>query len=91
MSDKNEGSVLTQLFKTFFGKHWPVWVGGIVVGFLNVLLFAIKSPWGASGGINNWGENIFSSIGVFNLEHVTPTNLNLYGMLCLMIISGSCI
>ncbi|MBN2730146.1 MAG: YeeE/YedE family protein [Bacteroidales bacterium] len=89
MSKTNEGSVLTQLFKTFFGKHWPVWVGGILLGFLNILLFAIKSPWGASGGIGNWGENIYSVLGVFSLENVTATNASLYGMLCLMIIVGS--
>ena len=90
MSKTNESSsVLSQLFKTFFGKHWPVWVGGIILGSLNILLFAIKSPWGASGGITNWGQNVFSSVGLFSLGDVTPINLSLYGMLCLMIIVGS--
>ncbi|MBU0488655.1 MAG: YeeE/YedE family protein [Bacteroidetes bacterium] len=84
-----ESGVLVQLFRTFFGKHWPVWVGGIVLGTLNILLFAIKSPWGASGGINNWGENVFSSVGLINIESVAPVNENLYGMLCLLIVVGS--
>jgi uncharacterized protein len=82
-------NVLTQLFRTFFGKHWPVWVGGIVLGTLNVLLFAIKSPWGASGGIDNWGANILTNLGILSIENVTPTSLSLYGMLCLLIILGS--
>lgn len=90
MSDSSkDNNVLIQLFRTFFGKHWPVWVGGIVLGTLNILLFAIKSPWGASGGINNWGENFFSTIGLFGLEEVSPVNENLYGMLCLLIVVGS--
>lgn len=80
---------MTQLFRTFFGKHWPVWVGGIVLGTLNVLLFAIRSPWGASGGFNNWGENLMSSTGLMGLENVTPVNMSLYGMLAILIIIGS--
>jgi len=84
-----DNNVLVQLFRTFFGKHWPVWVGGIVLGTLNILLFAIKSPWGASGGINNWGENLYSGFGLFDLAEVVPVNMNLYGMLCLLIVIGS--
>ena len=81
--------MFTQLFRTFFGKHWPVWVGGIVLGTLNVLLFAIKSPWGASGGINNWGENFYSVTGFVSVENVTAVNMSTYGMLCLLIVIGS--
>ena len=90
MSEKNkEPGVLGNLFKTFFAKHWPVWVGGIVLGTLNILLFAIKSPWGASGGINNWGENIYKITGLFGLENATSTSASLYGMLCLFLVVGS--
>ncbi len=78
---KKDTGVLSQLYQTFFSKHWPVWVGGIVLGILNILLFAIKSPWGASGGINNWGENVFGLIGAFGLENAIPLNASLYGML----------
>ena len=84
-----EPNVLTELFRTFFAKHWPVWVGGIVLGTLNVLLFAIKSPWGASGGINNWGANLLNGLGIVSIEHVAPINANLYGMLCVLIVLGS--
>ncbi|NOR86897.1 MAG: YeeE/YedE family protein [Bacteroidales bacterium] len=90
MSDNNKDiGVLGQLFKTFFAKHWPVWVGGIVLGTLNILLFAIKSPWGASGGINNWGDNIYKAFGLFGLENATSLNASFYGMLCLFLVVGS--
>ncbi len=90
MSEKSkESGPLGQLFNTFFAKHWPVWVGGIILGALNILLFAIKSPWGASGGINNWGENVFHLLGIFGLDHPTPLNASLYGMLCLFLVIGS--
>ncbi len=87
-SNKNK-SVLSELFQTFFAKHWPVWVGGIILGLLNVFLFMIKSPWGGSGGYNNWGENIYQAIGFLGLENVTPTKTSLYGMLNILIILGA--
>ncbi len=87
--EKKESGVLAQLFQTFFAKHWPVWVGGITLGILNILLFAIKSPWGASGGINNWGENFYKALGVTNFEGAASINTNLYGMLCILIVVGA--
>lgn len=90
MAEQNkEPGILQELFNVFFKKHWPVWVGGITLGLLNILLFAVKSPWGASGGINNWGENIFKIFGISAFENATPTSASLYGMLCLLIILGS--
>ena len=80
---------MVELFRTFFGKHWPVWVGGILLGVLNTLLFAIKSPWGASGGLTNLGDNLYSLIGLFPDKSITPVTHNNYGMLVLMIIAGS--
>ncbi len=89
MAESKDKNALSQLFQTFFGKHWPVWVGGIVLGFLNVVLFAVKSPWGASGGINTWGENLYSLFGAFGGKHVTPVTESNYGMLVLLLVIGS--
>jgi uncharacterized membrane protein YedE/YeeE len=88
-AEKKQSGIFGQLFLTFFTKHWPVWVGGIVLAILNILLFAIKSPWGASGGINNWGENVYKVFGMFDLGGATPVNASLYGMLCLVLVLGS--
>ena len=84
--DKNS---LSELFRMFFGKHWPVWVGGILLGLLNILLFAIKSPWGASGGLTKLGDNLFSLFGMFSEKVVTPVSQNNYGMLVVLIVLGS--
>jgi uncharacterized protein len=89
MSESKEKNALVGLFRTFFGKHWPVWVGGIVLGLLNTVLFAIRSPWGASGGITNLGDNLFSLFGLFGEKEVTPITENVYGMLVLLIVLGS--
>ncbi|RLD81448.1 MAG: hypothetical protein DRJ10_06170, partial [Bacteroidetes bacterium] len=72
--EKKESGVLAQLFQMFFAKHWPVWVGGLTLGILNILLFAIKSPWGASGGINNWGANFYKILGISNFEGAASIN-----------------
>lgn len=89
MAGSKDKNALSQLFQTFFGKHWPVWVGGIVLGFLNVILFAVKSPWGASGGINTWGENLYSAFGLFGDKVITPIGQSNYGMLVLLLVIGS--
>ncbi len=90
MADQQkEPGILRELFNTFFAKHWPVWVGGVTLGLLNILLFTVKSPWGASGGINNWGENIFKLFGISAFENATPTSASLYGVLCLVLVLGS--
>lgn len=89
MSESKEKNPLVGLFRTFFGKHWPVWVGGIILGLLNTLLFAIKSPWGASGGMTNVGDNFYSLFGAFGDKTVTAISQNNYGMLVVLIVLGS--
>ena len=90
MSDSNEKlGTLRELFRVFFSKSWPVWVGGILLGTLNVMLFMVKSPWGGSGGFNNWGENLYSSLGLLGLESVKSISLHNYGMLNIIIILGA--
>lgn len=85
----NEKNPLVELFNTFFGKHWPVWVGGIVLGLLNIVLFTIRSPWGASGGLTNVGDNLFASLGIFNSEGIMPLWTSNYGMLVVLLVLGA--
>jgi uncharacterized membrane protein YedE/YeeE len=88
-AQNSKPSILKELFNTFFAKHWPVWVGGITLGLLNIIMFAVKSPWGASGTFNNWGENIFKLVGIKAFAEAAPTGTSLYGMLGLILILGS--
>jgi uncharacterized protein len=64
------------------------WVA-IILGTLNTLLFAIKSPWGASGGLTNVGDNFYSLFGMFGDKGIVPVNENNYGMLVVLIVLGS--
>ncbi len=90
MSEKpKETGIFGHLWATFFAKHWPVWVGAVILGALNIVLFAINSPWGASGGINNWGENLYGLLGFSAFEGTTPMGSSIFAMLALMLIVGS--
>ena len=53
----------------------------------------ISSPWGSSGGILNWGQNIFSGIGL-SLDNSAPSGVvsifeNKYALLSLLVIFGA--
>ena len=43
-------------YDTIFGKQWPIWVGGILFGMINVFMFAFERPWSSANGIRNWGN-----------------------------------
>jgi uncharacterized membrane protein YedE/YeeE len=47
-----------------FGQAWPVWGAAIVVATINVFLFAFDRPWTASDGMRNWGDWLFTGLGV---------------------------
>lgn len=81
--------VLRELFDSLFGKTWPMWVGGILLALLNILLFVIKYPWGASGGYVNIGQNLFQSLGAKSLGTSIPISLHTVALLNIFIILGA--
>jgi len=77
-----------ELFDKLFRKGWPMWVGGMLLAFINVLLFAIKYPWGASAGYVNIGQNLFNSLGLEGFD-ATAISLHAVAMLNIFIILGA--
>jgi hypothetical protein len=55
-----------------FGQQWPVWIGGVLFGAINVFLFAFDKPWSAADGVRNWGDWFFNTVGVSDREIITP-------------------
>ena len=49
-----------------FGRAWPVWGAAIIVATINVFLFAFDRPWTASDGMRNWGDWLFTGLGVLD-------------------------
>jgi len=92
MAESQKG-ILRGLWDTFFSKSWPMWVGGILLAVGNICLFLVLKPWGASGGIANWGKNIFNSLGIVQFASETvplPTvSAFPYSILCLMLLLGA--
>ena len=91
-SSPEEGGV-KHLLSTVFGKTWPMWVGGILLGVGNICLFIVLKPWGASGGVLNWGQNIFNSLGIVSFssaEKMLPAvSAHPYAVLCFLMLLGA--
>ncbi|MEA1972546.1 MAG: YeeE/YedE thiosulfate transporter family protein [Candidatus Cloacimonadota bacterium] len=81
--------ILRDLYNKLFGKSWPMWIGGILLAIMNILLFAIKYPWGASGGYVNIGQNLFQKLGIESMGTHTPINLHTVALLNIFIIVGA--
>jgi len=52
------------LWQTIFVKGWPVVVGGVALGVLNVLLYTYRHPWGVVAGLGIWADKLASIVGL---------------------------
>ena len=88
---KEEKGIFKELYNHFFAKSWEMWIGSIILAVLSINLFMIASPWGSSGGILNWGQNLFSGLGL-SLENSAPIAGILeyrYAVLSILVIVGA--
>ena len=90
---KDEKGIFKELYGTFFERSWQMWIGSIILAMLSICLFLIASPWGSSGGLLNWGQNLFSGLGL-SLENsasngVTPLFEYRYAILSIVVIIGA--
>jgi uncharacterized membrane protein YedE/YeeE len=53
-----------QQYAALFGRPWAVGTAAILVAAINVFLFAFDRPWTASDGVRNWGDWVFTGLGV---------------------------
>ena len=79
MSELNEArepeslsEALKNGYDSIFGKQWPIWVGGILFGMINVFMFAFERPWSSANGIRNWGNWFFNSLNVTDITIISP-------------------
>ena len=89
MSDSKKTGVFSDLYNLFFAKHWPVWVGAILAGAINVLMFGIASPWSGSAGYGSWGKNFYKFIDTLGFEGTQSIADNKWAMLSIMIVVGA--
>jgi uncharacterized membrane protein YedE/YeeE len=96
MSDENkkdEKGIFKELYDTLFEHSWQMWVGSIILAMLSICLFMISSPWGSSGGLLNWGQNLFGGLGL-SLENSAPDGVASlfeykYAILSVVVIIGA--
>ncbi len=55
-----------------FVRPWPVIPSALVIGSLNVFLFAFDRPWTASDGMRNWGDSLLQLFGVVAQTDLLP-------------------
>ena len=64
LSQTGFASYLATGYWNVFGREWPPWLGGLILGLLNFALFAYAAPWFIYGGFLNWGSWIIKSVGI---------------------------
>lgn len=93
-----------KLFNKLFKKPWPYWIGGILLGVLNVILLATTGiAWKLSTGFSYWGGFLLHKVGVDvykwdyfkaylkNLKPMDNLINNHYTILIISVILGSLI
>ncbi|MBF0278718.1 MAG: YeeE/YedE family protein [SAR324 cluster bacterium] len=59
-------------YETLFGQQWPYWVAGVLLGTINVFMFAYARPWSSADGIRNWGDWFFNTVGLADRTIIPP-------------------
>ncbi len=88
-NDSSKKGSIKILNETFFGKTWPMWVGGILLGTLGICLMLFRAPWGASGAYLNWGQSVFNWLGIFETPNLISPVKHFYSLLAIMTVMGS--
>ncbi|MDP3297116.1 MAG: YeeE/YedE thiosulfate transporter family protein [Thermodesulfovibrionia bacterium] len=90
MSETHETSVLVSILKDayakIFYKNWPVWLGGLLIGITSVITFAWERPWGVLGGLREWIDWSFYSLGIYTSHpyyspHLSTSSILTFGLL----------
>ena len=57
---------LAEQYAKVFGRPWAIVPSALVIGSLNVFLFAFDKPWTVADGLRNWGDWLFQSLRLSN-------------------------
>jgi uncharacterized membrane protein YedE/YeeE len=76
-------------YDTIFGQPWPVIPAALLVGTLNVFLFAFDRPWTASDGFRNWGDWLLQVLGLLHRPDLVSPFLYSGSLLNLGVLMGA--
>ncbi|RMH92919.1 MAG: hypothetical protein D6681_13915 [Calditrichaeota bacterium] len=78
--------------KVFGNNPWAPWIGGLLLGMTNVLLFAYAEPWTTFLGVLNWGQHLLNWVGFYGEERdIFPLLLYPNSILNLSLVLGAAI
>lgn len=83
------GAALKKGYSLLFGLQWPLWVGGLLFGAVNVFMFAYEKPWSVADGVRNWGNWFFNTASISEMIIIQP-HLYSTSLLNFGIIFGAC-
>jgi len=69
---ENLKEVFAYGYAKMFDQQWPMWVGGILFGIINVFMFAYEKAWSVADGVRNWGNWFFNTIEVSDMIIIEP-------------------
>ena len=69
---ENFKEVFASGYAKIFDQQWPMWVGGLLFGIINVFMFAYEKAWSVADGVRNWGNWFFNSIQVSEMIIIDP-------------------
>lgn len=81
--------VLREQYEILFARPWSVWGAALLIGTLNVFLFAYDRPWTASEGARNWGDWLFQAVGVLDRSDLISPALYSGSLLNLGVLAGA--
>jgi len=61
-----------EAYRSIFKKQWAPLTAGILIGFINTLMFAFDSPWAVFTGLRNWGLHILEFLGAGDVAQRSP-------------------
>lgn len=69
-------SYLGEGYRRVFGRHWPAWLGGVLLGLVNFAMFAYAAPWYIYGGFYLSGSWLLSFVGIVPAGELVAPWLN---------------
>ena len=66
-----------EIWKSLFKNQWSPFIGALLIGFLNAMMFAFESPWSVFAGLRNWGLHLLECIPNFpDVAQISPLEHN---------------
>ena len=69
---ENVKEVFSFGYAKLFDKQWPMWVGGLLFGVINVFMFAFEKAWSVADGVRNWGDWLFNAVDLTDTTMISP-------------------